>query len=97
MVTRATNMAPRVEDPKMAPMMKPATMLTMARIIVPAQYFARLMRPSNDVKRYLKFKSIGFPPPPLGSQAAVVSTFVRPKGAPAEGAKCGGKRCDCCE
>jgi hypothetical protein len=32
-------------------------------MMVPAQYFARLMRPSNDVKRYLKSKSIGFPPP----------------------------------
>jgi hypothetical protein len=53
------------------------------------------MRPSNDVKRYLKFKSIGFPP--LGGQAAVVPTFVRPKGAPAEGAKCSGERYDCCE
>jgi hypothetical protein len=33
-------------------------MLMMARMIVPAQYLARLMRPSKDVKRYWKSKFI---------------------------------------
>ena len=45
-------MAPKVEAPKMLPMRKPRTMLIIARMMVPAQYLARLMRPSNEVKRY---------------------------------------------
>src|SRR4026208_544728 len=89
MVTSATRIAPRVEDPKMAPMMKPATMLTMARMIVPAQYLARLRRPSNDGNRYLKSKSIAFPPSRAGQLP--LFTFVRPNGALAKGAICGGR------
>src|SRR5581483_6647534 len=74
-------MAPRVEGPNMAPMMKPNTMLMMARITTPAQYLARLMRPSNDVKRY--WKSIRVPS--LCSRVSPGPSLVRPKGRVAKG------------
>src|ERR1700752_2968075 len=79
-------MAPKVEGPKTAPIRKPRTMLMMARMIVPAQYLARLMRPSNDVKRYCKSKFIV--PPPFAAGLRQPTLFVRPNGSFAEEAIC---------
>src|SRR3972149_5195525 len=89
-VMRVTRMAPKVEGPKMAPMMKPRMMLIMARMIVPAQYLARLMRPSNDVKRYWKSKFIASPPFAAGVRRA--PPFFLAEGGLAEGGGGGGDR-----
>jgi hypothetical protein len=53
-------------------------MLITARMMAPAQYFARLMRPSNDVNKYWKSKFIV--PPPYASGLLPAVTFVEPKG-----------------
>src|SRR5882724_11306677 len=72
---------PPMVCPKMLIMMNPRMIQTTERLTTPTQYLARLMRPSNDVKRY--WKSIVSPS--LGGQVQAAPVLVRPKGGFAKG------------